>query len=116
MVDQAEDIRQRLEALQNKQQSGRNTSAISPTTEIREESNRPLSPKMENLVKQRKLEAAIDNIANAQPVVVVDVKMKFGSMVAFMVKWAFAAIPAFLIISVIVWGFFAVMGTLLFHR
>lgn len=37
----------------------------------------------------------------AQPVVVVDIKMSFLSMVAFMVKWAFAAIPALLIIVVI---------------
>jgi len=44
----------------------------------------------------------------AQPVVVVDIKMSFWSMVVFMVKWAFAAIPAILIIAVIgavLWGF-----------
>ena len=39
--------------------------------------------------------------AGAQPVVVVDIKMGFWSMVIFMVKWAFAAIPAMLIIAVI---------------
>jgi hypothetical protein len=31
-------------------------------------------------------------------VVIADINMRFGSMVLFMVKWAFAAIPAFIII------------------
>lgn len=43
----------------------------------------------------------------AQPVVVLDVNMSFGSMVVFMIKWALAAIPAMLILMLI--GFFAVM-------
>jgi hypothetical protein len=32
---------------------------------------------------------------------VVDIEMPFGSMVTFMVKWALAAIPAFLILGVL---------------
>jgi hypothetical protein len=40
-----------------------------------------------------------------QSVVVTDIHMPFFSMVVFMVKWAIAAIPAFLILTVI--GFFA---------
>ena len=47
---------------------------------------------------------------DAQPVVVVDIQMRFWSMVVFMVKWAFAAIPALIIIGVIITvlsGFFA---------
>jgi hypothetical protein len=32
-------------------------------------------------------------------VIVTDVRMPFGSMVVFMIKWAFAAIPAFLILA-----------------
>lgn len=39
--------------------------------------------------------------AGAQPVVVVDIKMGFWSMVIFMVKWAIAAIPALLILSLL---------------
>jgi len=35
--------------------------------------------------------------------------MPFWSMVAFMVKWAIAAIPAFIILMVLFWGFVAVM-------
>ena len=33
-------------------------------------------------------------------VIVIDVKMKFWSMVVFMVKWAFASIPAILILMI----------------
>ena len=35
-------------------------------------------------------------------VIVTDVSMPFASMVSFMVKWAFASIPALLIISVLI--------------
>lgn len=37
-----------------------------------------------------------------QPVIVVDIQMRFWSMVVFMVKWAFAAIPALIIIALII--------------
>jgi hypothetical protein len=39
--------------------------------------------------------------ANRQTVVVTDIRMPFSSMVIFMVKWAIAAIPAFVILTVI---------------
>lgn len=42
--------------------------------------------------------AAMDGYAGAQPVVVVDLRMSFMSMVWFMVKWAVAAIPALIIL------------------
>jgi hypothetical protein len=35
------------------------------------------------------------------PVRIVDIKMPFGSMVLFMVKWAIAAIPALIILALI---------------
>lgn len=41
------------------------------------------------------------SMENERRVVVVDIKMPFTSMVTFMVKWAIAAIPAFIILSVI---------------
>ena len=44
---------------------------------------------------------------NRQSVVVTDIHMPFCSMVVFMVKWAIAAIPAFIILTVIgvvTWG------------
>lgn len=43
--------------------------------------------------------------ATASPgVVVVDIDLPFGSMVRFMVKWAIAAIPAFIILVILAWG------------
>jgi hypothetical protein len=35
------------------------------------------------------------------PVRIIDIKMPFGSMVVFMVKWAIAAIPALIILATI---------------
>jgi hypothetical protein len=45
-------------------------------------------------------------------VVVTDIKMPFGSMVVFMVKWAIATIPAIIILSVIGSIIFAVLSWL----
>ena len=43
--------------------------------------------------------------ASSSPsVVVVDIDLPFGSMVRFMVKWAIAAIPAFIILVILAWG------------
>jgi|GEM_PF-806783 len=47
------------------------------------------------------VEVATRGLNGAQPVVVVDVQMRFWSMVVFMVKWAIAAIPALLILLVL---------------
>jgi hypothetical protein len=41
---------------------------------------------------------------------VMDVEMSFGAMIAFMVKWAIAAIPAFLFLALLVALFSALMG------
>ena len=38
---------------------------------------------------------------NNNEVVITDIKMTFGSMVEFMVKWAIASIPAFIILFLI---------------
>ena len=51
------------------------------------------------------------NDSNNQNVTVTDIKMPFGSMVEFMVKWAIASIPAFIIlflIGMMVMGVFGV--------
>ncbi len=47
--------------------------------------------------------ASISSSDNAgyQDVVVTDIKMPFGSMVAFMVKWVIASIPAFIILAIL---------------
>lgn len=42
-------------------------------------------------------------------VVVTDFDMPFGSMVGFMIKWALAAIPAFLILSIVGFAAFALL-------
>ena len=51
-----------------------------------------------------------------QPVVITDIKMPFFSMVVFMVKWAIAAIPAFIVIGIIfaalIMGLSMVLGML----
>jgi len=53
------------------------------------------------LVFSKKEHAAVGMSASGQPVIVTDVQMHFSSMVAFMVKWAIASIPAVVILCVI---------------
>ena len=51
------------------------------------------------------------NSTQFQPVTIEDIKMPFGSMVQFMIKWAIASIPAFIIlflIGMMVMGVFGV--------
>lgn len=63
----------------------------------------------ERELEQKRIEEA-HSVSAARPVVVVDIKMGFWSMVIFMVKWAFASIPALIIIFLIgtaVLSFFA---------
>ena len=53
------------------------------------------------------------------PVTVVDFQMPFGSMVIFMIKWALAAIPAFLILGAVAaffWGVCLALLAVLFHH
>lgn len=52
-------------------------------------------------------ESPMESLAQ-QEVVVTDIKMPFGSMVIFMIKWALAAIPAAIILLVI---YAVVIGT-----
>ena len=54
----------------------------------------------ERELEQKRIEEA-HSVSAARPVVVVDIKMGFWSMVVFMVKWTLAAIPAFLILAAI---------------
>ena len=42
----------------------------------------------------------IDDL-NKNEVVITDIKMQFGSMVVFMVKWVIASIPAMIILFII---------------
>jgi len=45
-----------------------------------------------------------------QSVVITDIKIPFESMVVFMVKWAIASIPAFIILSIIFSVIFVFLG------
>lgn len=53
---------------------------------------------------------------NVQRVAVTDIRMDFGSMVVFMVKWVFATIPALILIWLIAmllfWGFSMLTGSM----
>ncbi len=51
-------------------------------------------------------------IKKAKEVIVIDIDMKFWSMVGFMVKWAIAAIPAFIILMIIIMLFSAMLTTI----
>ena len=44
------------------------------------------------------------------PVVITDIDIPFGSMVAFMVKWTFATIPAAILIAAIVLVITVIVG------
>ena len=52
-------------------------------------------------------------MAEPQHVVVTDVRMKFWSMVRFMVKWAFASIPALVVVVVVTVSVGAFSSTML---
>ena len=56
---------------------------------------------------------ATRGLDGAQPVVVVDVQMRFWSMVVFIIKWALASIPALLILMMFFAGVVSFMGGLL---
>jgi hypothetical protein len=48
----------------------------------------------------------------SQDIIVKDIKMPFGSMVIFMVKWSIASIPAMIILGIIGGIFAAIFGGL----
>lgn len=52
------------------------------------------------------------NDARNNGLVITDVKMPFGSMVVFMVKWALASIPAIVILTIIFAILSAIFGGL----
>ena len=52
-------------------------------------------------------------IVEKQKVIVTDIQMPFWSMVMFMIKWTIASIPAFIILTVLVLLFGAVISGLL---
>lgn len=71
------------------------------------------APQHAHPAPQRSQPANRISIKNASPVVVVDIEMTFSSMVVFMVKWAFAAIPAVIIIMAIFVVVSSILGALI---
>lgn len=61
----------------------------------------------------QRCETPLGAVAQPSRVTVVDVDMPFGSMVSFMVKWAIATIPAFLILFVLGVFLVAIFGAAL---
>lgn len=58
---------------------------------------------------QDELDKEIEYI-KPKPVVITDIKMPMGSMIEFMIKWAIASIPAFIILCIIFGVVTAVLG------
>ncbi|MEM7112143.1 MAG: hypothetical protein AAF614_06900 [Chloroflexota bacterium] len=52
------------------------------------------------------------DLSNAKRVVITDINMKFSAMVVFIIKWTLAAIPAIIIMSLIM-GAISLLFTLL---
>lgn len=54
-----------------------------------------------NELSSHRPQQSAEPVAAPQAVVVKDIDMPFGSMVAFMVKWTIASIPAFIILFIL---------------
>lgn len=111
MADQAEELRRRLES-----RGAKAPDPIlddhAPVPDSFHESTQPpaMSQATAATARKRNMEIAINDISRAQPVVVVDVKIKFLSMVVLMTKMVLAALPAFIIANLIVFGLFSALG------
>jgi hypothetical protein len=95
---------------QSQLQAMYNANQLSSTSQVRKEGTQDWIPL--NFVLRSSVSAALSSARAPaiQRVAVTDIEMKFGSMVSFMVKWAFAAIPAFIIISVVLFFVFLLLS------
>lgn len=59
---------------------------------------------------EERAKIAARNANAASPVVVTDIEIRFGSLVVLLVKLAFAAIPAAIIVTIIVWGLVSILS------
>ena len=55
------------------------------------------------------IEVSATQSHNANEVIITDIKMKFGSMVEFMVKWVLASIPAIIILIIVLYLFTVIL-------
>jgi len=58
-------------------------------------------------------QAGHHTVVNVREVTVTDIKMPFGSMVVFMIKWAIASIPAGIVLAAIWFGLVFLITALL---
>lgn len=72
----------------------------------------PLLNEMESI--NAKLDSLISQTKSNQKVSILDVNMPFFSMVAFMIKWAVASIPAVIVLFILGIMLSSVFGTFLF--
>jgi len=63
-----------------------------------------------NLANKNESSEIVEVSSDDNGVIITDVKMKFGSMVIFMVKWVIASIPAFIILLVIGFMISGILG------
>ena len=63
-----------------------------------------------NLANKNESSEIVEVSSDDNGVIITDVKMKFGSMVIFMVKWVIASIPAFIILLVIGFMIAGILG------
>ena len=70
--------------------------------------------KLKKIIEQGKIDEASLQEINDKSVHVISFDMPFGDMVMFMVKWAIASIPAFIILAIISAILVAIFGALFF--
>ena len=70
--------------------------------------------KLKKIIEQGKIDEASLQEIKDKSVHVISFDMPFGDMVMFMVKWAIASIPAFIILAIIGAIFVAIFGSLFF--
>lgn len=56
------------------------------------------------------IETSLRGLEGVQPVAVVEIQIRFWSMVRFMVMWSLASIPAAFIVSFVVYGILMLFG------
>lgn len=75
---------------------------------------RPVVAKPSGRAASEHVAVAMRGLEGVQPVVVVDIQMRFWSMMVFMVKWMLAAIPATVTFMMIMWGIWELLSLAIF--
>lgn len=56
------------------------------------------------------VDTSLRGLSGVQPVAVVEIQLRFWSMVRFMVMWSLASIPAVFILSAVIYGILLLFG------